>query len=224
LLSIFICLFIFLYKEKVKLKSINYVMAGIIFVTFVILVGLNNFSYSIDFLKDSLVNQGVFYSSGETLSSSLNYLVEARDSNKIIYGLIGFISIFGFFVNRSELWGIFISRYDPEFQELIFGSGVNNFGQLYGEIYINPTYSFLLPHSSILSYLLFIGILNLSIVLIYLITNIYTRLKNGPDIFVYLAIYVFLNLLKSDSLLYFSSFMNYLFIFYFAIKKDKRLV
>ncbi len=224
LLSIFICLFIFLYKEKVKLKSINYVMAGIIFVTFVILVGLNNFSYSIDFLKDSLVNQGVFYSSGETLSSSLNYLVEARDSNKIIYGLIGFISIVGFFVNRSELWGIFISRYDPEFQELIFGSGVNNFGQLYGEIYINPTYSFLLPHSSILSYLLFIGILNLSIVLIYLITNIYTRLKNGPDIFVYLAIYVFLNLLKSDSLLYFSSFMNYLFIFYFAIKKDKRLV
>ncbi|MBO98394.1 MAG: hypothetical protein CMD34_05835 [Flavobacteriales bacterium] len=224
LLSIFICLFIFLYKEKVKLKSINYVMVGIIFVTFVILVGLNNFSYSIDFLKDSLVNQGVFYSSGETLSSSLNYLVEARDSNKIIYGLIGFISIVGFFVNRSELWGIFISRYDPEFQELIFGSGVNNFGQLYGEIYINPTYSFLLPHSSILSYLLFVGILNLSIVLIYLITNIYTRLKNGPDIFVYLAIYVFLNLLKSDSLLYFSSFMNYLFIFYFAIKKDKRLV
>ncbi len=223
-LSIFVCLFIFILKEKYEIKYLKYLMIIFLILLFVFLIGLNNFGYSMTYLGESLINDGKYYSSGDLLSSTLVYLIDAKGGDNAIYSIVSILSIFGFFVNRSELWGIFISRFDPEFQELIFGSGLNNFGQLYGEVYINPTYSFLLPHSSFLSYFLFIGILNLGILLLFYITRLIFKYKNNSDLLLYLAIFVILNLLKSDSLLYSSSLINYLFIFYFSIKKDTRLV
>ncbi|MDA7544035.1 hypothetical protein N8814_05805, partial [Acidimicrobiia bacterium] len=122
---------------------------------------------------------------------------------------------------RSELWGLFFSRYSPEIQEVLFGSGLNNFGQLYGEMNINSTKSFLLPHSSLLSLLLFIGLLNISILLYFFFTKIVFKIRYTDNIFIYLSIFVFLNLLKSDSILYLGSFINYFFFFYTASELKK---
>ncbi len=227
LLAMLLCLFLLITRENLNIKNSNFAKYSIIFVliiVFVLLIGINNFIYPMNYLQDSILSDGKYYSLGNDTSTSLNYLIESKQNNNIVYSIFGLISIAGFFVNRSELWGIFFARFDPVFQEFIFGSGLYNLGQLYGEIKINPTYSFLLPHSSLLSYLLFIGLLNVVVIVGIVSIKLFRKKNKNDNIFIYLAFFVFLNILKSDSLLYFSSFVNYLFIFYFAIKKDKRLV
>ena len=227
ILALLFCLFIFIIRENLNIKYskfIKYLIVLLLFTVVILLIGINNFIYPIDYLQDSVLNDGKYYSLDNDTSGALDYLIKSKESNNFIYFIFGLISMAGFFVNRSELWGIFVARFDPELQEFIFGSGLYNLGQLYGEININPTYSFLLPHSSLLSFLLFIGILNVTILIGVLFIKIFKNTKKDENIFIYLAIFVFLNILKSDSLLYFSSFVNYLFIFYFASKKDKRLI
>ena len=227
ILAMLLCLFLLITRENLNIKNSNFVKYSIIFVlivVFVLLIGINNFIYPMNYLQDSILSDGKYYSLDNDTSTSLNYLIESKQNNNIVYSIFGLISIAGFFVNRSELWGIFFARFDPVFQEFIFGSGLYNLGQLYGEIKINPTYSFLLPHSSLLSYLLFIGLLNVVVIVGIISIKLFRNRNKNDNIFIYLAFFVFLNILKSDSLLYFSSFVNYLFIFYFAIKKDKRLV
>ena len=223
-LSLFICLFLAALKENYNFKYLKYFMSIFLIVIFVLLIGLNNFTYSLSYLQDSLVSDGLVYSSGEDISSSLEFVNFQKENGSLAYFFVGLISIFGFFVNRSELWGIFLARYNPNLQELLFGSGVNNFGQFYGDMYINPTYSFLLPHSSLLSYLIFFGIVNITLLICFLfIKNLY-KLRRDSYLFLYLMLFVFLNILKSDSMLYFPSFVNYLFIIYFANKKNMSLV
>ena len=227
ILAMLLCLFLLITRENLNIKNSNFVKYSIIFVliiVFVLLIGINNFIYPMNYLQDSILSDGKYYSLDNDTSTSLNYLIESKQNNNIVYSIFGLISIAGFFVNRSELWGIFFARFDPVFQEFIFGSGLYNLGQLYGEIKINPTYSFLLPHSSLLSYLLFVGLLNVVVIVSIVSIKLFRNRNKNDNIFIYLAFFVFLNILKSDSLLYFSSFVNYLFIFYFAIKKDKRLV
>ena len=227
ILAMLLCLFLLITRENLNIKNSNFVKYSIIFVliiVFVLLIGINNFIYPMNYLQDSILSDGKYYSLDNDTSTSLNYLIESKQNNNIVYSIFGLISIAGFFVNRSELWGIFFARFDPVFQEFIFGSGLYNLGQLYGEIKINPTYSFLLPHSSFLSYLLFGGLLNVVVIVGIVSIKPFRNRNKNDNIFIYLAFFVFLNILKSDSLLYFSSFVNYLFIFYFAIKKDKRLV
>lgn len=227
ILALLFCLFIFIIRENLNIKYskfLKYLIVLLLFTVVILLIGINNFIYPIDYLQDSVLNDGKYYSLDNDTSIALDYLIKSKEGNNFIYFIFGLISMAGFFVNRSELWGIFVARFDPELQEFIFGSGLYNLGQLYGEININPTYSFLLPHSSLLSFLLFIGILNVTILIGVLFIKIFKNTKKDENIFIYLAIFVFLNILKSDSLLYFSSFVNYLFIFYFASKKDKRLI
>ena len=105
---------------------------------------------------------------------------------------------------------------------LVFGSGLLNFGQLYGDVNVNSTYSFLLPHSSILSLILFVGIINLTVFLVFILKNLIFKIRFSDNIFIYLSIFALLNLFKSDSMEYFSSFANYLFFFYSAYKIEKK--
>jgi hypothetical protein len=115
------------------------------------------------------------------------------------------------------MWGLFFARYNPTFSELMIGSGPLSFGQLYGEIVINNTDSFLLPHSSILSFLVFIGIIPLLILIIYFLATLINNRKNYE--FVIFSIYIFINIFKNDSLNYFSSFIFYSLIFLTLLNK-----
>ena len=64
------------------------------------------------------------------------------------------------------MWGLFVARYNPTFNELLFGTGPLNFGQLYGEVPVNSPDSLLLPHSSVLSYSVFIGLIPMLLLLL----------------------------------------------------------
>ncbi|MDC3103228.1 hypothetical protein OA408_00495 [Acidimicrobiaceae bacterium] len=224
LVSLFICITILIFKNN--FQQYTKILIFFIFLIFtIILIGLNNLTYSLDYLGDSLLNDAIYYSLDEgTYSSSINYFLELKESKSFWYFLLSLFSIFGFYINRSELWGIFFARHNPEFQEVLFGSGISNFGQLYGDININPTYSFLLPHSGILSLYLFIGIINLIILILFIFKVSILKIRNSNSIFIYLAIFALLNLIKSDSLLYFPSFVNYLFFFYSAHKLEKSYI
>jgi len=115
-------------------------------------------------------------------------------------------------LNRSEMWGIFFARYNPTFIEVLVGSGPLTLGQLYDEIKIDDLESFLLPHSSLLSYLVYFGLIPLIFVL-YKLFKIAVKNKNN-FMFSSVFIFIFLNVIKNDSLNYFSNFLFYFSILY----------
>ena len=103
--------------------------------------------------------------------------------------------------------------------ELLFGSGPLNFGQLYGETVVNDSTTFLLPHSSILSFLVFFGVIPLALVLIYLFKNIYKN-KNNYE-FLLINFFILINILKNDSMNYFSIFTLYISIYILFNSKER---
>jgi len=220
-ISVLLCILMLIYKQNFKPYMKYILFTGFVGIS-AILIGINNLSYSLNFLGDSLLSDAIYYSLGEdNYSSSVNYFKDVKQNKSFQYGVISLISIVGFYINRSELWGIFFARHNPEIQDTLFGSGPLNYGQLYGDIDINPTYSFLLPHSSILSLFLFVGIINLTVLIIFILRKSILKIRFSDNIFIYLSIFALLNLLKSDSIIYFSSFANYLFFFYSAYKIKK---
>ena len=167
-------------------------------------------STSYEFTSTSIISQSLNFQYDSIYSSYLNLLLGQEDGSisKMLFGLF---STLGYFLNRSEMWGLFISRYNPTFTELLIGSGPMSFGQLYGEVVINDPESFLLPHSSILSLFVFIGIIPLGSLIIYLIATLIKNRKNYE--FVLFSIYVVINTVKNDSLNYFVVFLFYNFLF-----------
>ena len=167
-------------------------------------------STSYEFTSASIISQSLNFQYDSIYSSYLNLLLGQEDGSisKILFGLF---STLGYFLNRSEMWGLFFSRYNPTFTELLIGSGPMSFGQLYGEVVINDPESFLLPHSSILSLFVFIGIIPLALLIIYLITTLVKNRKNYE--FVLFSIYVVINIIKNDSLNYLVVFLFYNFLY-----------
>ena len=119
-------------------------------------------------------------------------------------------------INRTEMWGIFIAKYNPTFVEAIFGSGPFQLNKyLYGhdiklDVPNTKLQALFLPHSSFLDLLLFIGaggVFLLGIFVIYL----FLRNKN-LSFYKIGSIYLLINLLKSDSILYINSFILIFFI------------
>ena len=108
-----------------------------------------------NFASDSLIFKARSFQFDSVYSSYLTLINNNYESKSLFSGLFSIFSVAAFFLNRSEMWGLFFSRYNPTFMELLVGSGPLNFGQLYGEIVINNPDSLLLPHSSFLSLIVF---------------------------------------------------------------------
>ena len=124
--------------------------------------------------------------------------------------------------NRSELWGLFFSRYNPNYFEYLFGSGPINFGQFYGEVIVADTPSFLMPHSSYLSLLVFFGLIGTFVILIWFTFKLFqAKKKNSIYGFIFI-IFIFVNLIKSDSINYFNSFTLYSFMTISTFQKDNK--
>ena len=116
------------------------------------------------------------------------------------------------------MWGLFVARYNPTFNELLFGTGPLNFGQLYGEVPVNSPDSLLLPHSSVLSYLVFIGLIPMTLLLVIFLKDLY---KNRTNVeFIIFSIYISINIFKNDSMNYFSPFVMYA-ILYLILRSKK---
>jgi len=154
------------------------------------------------------------------LSSTLRNFIEIYNSEgdiKNIPNPVTVISAISVPINRSEKWGIFISKYNPTLPDLLFGYGPQQLFQYY---YAHPTKTntgLVLPHSSFLDSLLFFGVIGNMLFLYLFITKIVVNLKNKE--FYYLLAFLLLNFIKSDSLLYLNSLILLLFVLIFSTKQ-----
>ncbi len=137
----------------------------------------------------------------------------------LIPNIVALLSAISLLVNRAELWGIFIAKYNPSLTDAVFGYGPNQISNyLYDhrirldvpEYKLNMLY---LPHSSFLDSLLFFGITGIFIFIFYCSFKIYENNYN-KGLFFYIFLFLILNLLKSDSLLYTPTFILFVGVFY----------
>ena len=181
---------------------------------FVFIVGFSNLTYPYEFSSVTLYDQALKYKDPSVTSSSLGLIINIFEKQTILFHLFSFFGYISYLLNRSELWGLFISRYSPSTNEFLLGSSPLNLSQHYSEIRINEPGSLLLPHSSILSMLIYFGILGILLGLIMYIFNAYKWRKNINIFGLLLLSYILINLLKSDSINYFSSFVLYSQLYY----------
>ena len=152
-------------------------------------------------------------------SSSLKYSLESYTyGNKIdnVPSLISTVSAVSYFINRSEKWGVFLAKYDPSILDFLFGYGPNQFAQYFSDHETVSMNGLLLPHSSLLSYILFFGIFGVLLCICFLCFIVYKN-KNFTSL---LLIFFLINLLKSDSLLYIQNF--YLFLLLINLVKYEK--
>ena len=151
----------------------------------------------------------------EKVSSSLNFVIKNynKDGNvSYIPNPVASLSSASYMINRSEKWGIFLSKYDPDLKMLMFGSGPLQLFKYFNNFNSDNIDGLILPHSSFLDIILFFG-LPTCFILLYLILRKIILYRNVDNIFWYLLVLQFVNLLKSDSILYISSFILFLVIY-----------
>ena len=85
----------------------------------------------------------------------------------LIPNIIALISTVSLIINRTEMWGIFIAKYNPTLLESLFGTGPLQLNKYLSEHSIRldlPNYrqqELFLPHSSLLDFLIFFGFFGL---------------------------------------------------------------
>ena len=148
-------------------------------------------------------------------SSSYLFLVSIFTptfNTPLIPNVVALISTVALLINRTEMWGIFFAKYSPSATDAIFGSGPLQISDyLYKheirlDLPSNKLESLFLPHSSVFDLIIFYGILGFVIFSILisklLISKNYKEIEGK-----YLLVFILINLLKSDSLLYITSSM-----------------
>ena len=175
----------------------------------------NNLNY---FEANNLESILLFNDQGKNLSSSIIFLfnIFTQESNiKFLPNPVAFLSFISIIINRSEKWGLFLAKYDPNLQELLFGYGPLQFSEYYSGHPIKDVSGLILPHSSFLMLLIFTGLIGTIAFILYL-ARAFVVSKNGDKYSGFLLIFLIINFLKSDSILYISSlflFLLTLFLF-----------
>jgi len=171
---------------------------------------------------DSLINDKNKNNGSTLLAYLSNLYLQSNFNIPLVPNVVTIISFVSIIINRSEMWGIFIAKYNPNFIEAIFGNGpyqLNNY--LYNlKIDLDVPYeklsSLFLPHSSILDIFVFFGILGL---LVFLLWNFYLLItKSSSPEYKFLLIFLLLNLSKSDSLMYLNSLVMLSFVYMIIFK------
>ncbi len=212
-----ISILIFIFFGRFIKRSTLPIILSLVGLT-VLVVGIQNFGYPIEFMSDKIINVALDYSFDGNQSSGIVNLVGEGNFFKYLFSIF---SIFGFLVNRSEMWGIFLARYESNVIETFFGVGPYNLIKQYSLHPIEETKSFLLPHSSLLNSILFFGLIGTILVIMGFAVIQYRLYKKKNLDLIYMNIFIFINLLKSDSILYVGSLVFYLSIFYFGYKVTK---
>ena len=150
------------------------------------------------------------------ISTSLRFLLENYTYGyniKNVPSLISTINVASYYINRSEKWGIFFAKYNPDIKTFLFGYGPQQFTSYYLEHSTKYNYSLFLPHSSVLNYLIFFGIAGLLTFLLYILKVLKSINKDG--ISYYFIIFFLLNFLKSDALLYLPNLIFFILVLNF---------
>ncbi len=229
LISLLLCFALSIsYENKLKTSTKLLLVFPVLFVLGYF-IRFENFLYSLNFSTNKMIEMGIGYGNESFRSSSINYLQNLDESFFLIRLIILIFGFFAFLINRSELWGIFFARYNPETIETFFGSGPFILANHYSEInildkklYTGTPLGFLLPHSSILSIMLFFGLIGLLIFFVYVFYILNKGRKTNTSMFL-ICIFILLNILKSDSILYMPSFFLYLTMFV-SLKKSKKII
>lgn len=172
-----------------------------------------NYQYLLELPEDST-----------NFSTSLRFLIENYTYGyniKYVPSYISLINLSSYLVNRSEKWGIFFAKYNPSVSDFLFGYGPQQFTNYYFGHPTDYNFGLYLPHSSVLSYLLFFGFLGI----MFICYIIFITLKNSDYEFTgfYLIIFFFLNFLKSDSLLYLPNLILFLAILFIFNKSNFKI-
>ncbi len=229
LISLLLCFALSIsYENKLKTSTKLLLLIPVLFVLGYF-IRFENFLYSLNFSTNKMIEMGIGYGNESFRSSSINYLQNLDESFFLIRLIILIFGFFAFLINRSELWGIFFARYNPETLETFFGSGPFILANHYSEInildkklYTGTPLGFLLPHSSILSIMLFFGLIGLIIFFVYVFYILNKGRKTNTSMFL-ICLFILLNILKSDSILYMPSFFLYLTMFV-SLKKSKKII
>ena len=248
MISLLIILFIFFTKKYISNKNLRKVIFLSAVVFGIALFSYSIRSYSFQFLSNIMLFEAVNESlvdydfelnqnkqsavdeanyglllkltdNQTNFSSSLKYSLESYTyGNKIdnVPSVISTVSAVSYFINRSEKWGVFLAKYDPSILDFLFGYGPNQFAQYFSDHETVSMNGLLLPHSSLLSYILFFGIFGVLLCICFLCLIIYKN-KNFTSL---LLIFLLINLLKSDSLLYIQNFYLFLLLINFVKYED----
>lgn len=210
---------IYLYSENFKFKKFYFFSGGLLLlIILVYIAGFQNFQFPYNFTSTFIFNRALDFKVHYETSSFLEYLNSSYSEKTIFSIIFGVFSTISFLLNRSELWAIFSARYNPTFLEALFGSGPLTFGQVYGELNIKETESFFLPHSSLISYIVFFGVVAVFIMVTLLIFNLLSNKRRIGSIGIFIILYILINILKNDSLNYLSIFTNYLLVLFLILK------
>ena len=158
------------------------------------------------------------------LSTSLDFLLDDYTYGgdiKYVPNLLSVISFFSVVINRSEKWGIFLAKYNPNIFEFLFGYGPSQLGEYYLGHETEFNNGLYLPHSSLLDLLIFIGFFGVLAIVYILIRSFKNNYSNY--LYSYSLIFILVNLLKSDSILYLNSFVLCYFIFNLYKKNEIKL-
>ena len=148
------------------------------------------------------------------LSSSLRFLLNSYNSEiniKNIPSVVSTVNVISFFINRSEKWGIFIAKYNPDLLEFSFGYGPQQLTNFYHEHPTKFNYGLFLPHSSVFDILIFSGLIGVLLISLLLINKI--RQNSYFYINNIFLVFFLINFMKSDSILYIANFVLFIFIY-----------
>ncbi len=252
LISMLMILTLFFLQRKITNKKIKLFIILILVIVFLITMFVVFSEYSFDFLSNIMLFEGVMASNIQyefelnqynqsaadqanyglllelpdertNFSTSLKYLINSYTyGNKIsnVPSLLSVTSTVSYFINRSEKWGIFFSKYNPDFYELMFGYGPYQLSEYFSSHENIYKDGLILPHSSLFSYLLFFGLAGSVVIFCSFLILIYKKREHIYILF--LILFLFINYLKSDALLYFPNFILLLFMLnYLYLKKPK---
>ena len=181
--------------------------SGIMLLTY--LAGVDDLTYEFDFITTRIFINTNAYSFEGINSSFSRWLNTNYGSQGFLTGLFSIFSFIGYFLNRSQRWGIFFARYNPTYMESILGSGPLSLGQVYGETPIGETESFLLPHSSLLSFVVYFGFLGMTGLILLLIFKYFNNKNSISTLGKMIILFLLINFLKNDLVNYFAPFAMY---------------
>lgn len=224
--TLFLCLSLFKFKNRklnFKYKLIGYSFVVTLFFYF---VGFQNLLYDLSFSANKMIDLSYNYGLDYNRSSFVKYYFSTGQENIISRSVILFLGQVAFLINRSELWGLFFSRYNPTLIEFFMGTGPFILSDLYSDIDIlslristGTPLGFLLPHSSFLLSLTYFGLIGTTILIFYLFKKLKKLHKENYVIFL-VCLFICINIIKSDSILFAPSLIMYLtFLSYSKNKK-----
>ena len=228
LISLVFCIGLYINKKRKLSTRMKLLFISPAILILFYFIRIENLLFSVDFSANKMIEMGIGYGNEAQRSSTIRYLQNLDDANIFFEILILVFGFFAFIINRSELWGLFFARFNPTTSELFFGSGPFIMSRHYSEIdvlekklYTGTPLGFLLPHSSFLSMILFFGLIGTILFFFYLFFNLYRARNFNFELFL-ICLFIVLNILKSDSILYFPSLLTYIIFFVSLMPKSTK--